>query len=133
MCRSLRIARRSSGSHGNGKSSVEERGKSEIISEPAVPTATEVITSPTADREETVTVLHTGSPTSAELVANLKPDSSTRARYLLELDQHVGDNLLQEVLELMQRQNLSCDVIKGSDGDRHILVTATFEVLVAQV
>ena len=57
----------------------------------------------------------------------------SRARYLLELDHHVGEDLLQSVLGLLRSHGLSCDVTGGSDGDKYILVMAPFQVLAAQV
>jgi hypothetical protein len=125
--RSLRIAGRSSGSGGDtGKSSNTERD----------------ITSSTSLKErpgeQPPTLAEVGarladSAKSATVAAGTGAGYRSRACYLLELDHHVGEDLLESVLGLLRNHGLSCDVAGGSDGDRYILVTASFEVLAAQV
>ena len=136
ICRSLRIAGRSAGSSDSGKSS---NSKGEV---------TAVSTGVKERSRAEPSITHTGSqepPTLAEAAARLadsaKSSSATtvgyqsRARYLLELDHHVSDDLLQSVLGLLRNHGLSCscEVAGGSDGDRYILITAPFELLAAQV
>ena len=58
---------------------------------------------------------------------------TSRARYLLVVEHHVSDDVVQKVVKLLQMQGLACEVIAGGDGERYVLVTADFSVLAAQV
>ena len=135
LCRSLRIAGRSAqGSSDNGKSSNTERT---ITASSATGlrerSAGEPITY--SSKEPSTFMAEAGArlADSAKSSTNTNAGYSSRARYLLELDHHVGEDLLESVLGLLRDHGLSCDLAGGSDGDRYILVTASFEVLAAQV
>ena len=129
LCRSLRIAGRSAGSSDSGKSSNTEReGTSKLTG--------------LKERGEPVTRSSREPPTLAEAAARLADSAKyatdtaayrSRARYLLELDHHVDEDLLQTVLGLLRNHGLSCDVTGETDGDKYILITAPFQVLAAQV
>lgn len=138
LCRSLRIAGRSAQGSSDtvGKSSNTERD----ITAPSATdlkerSAGEPVTY--SSSREPSTLAEAGARLADSVKSATVADTSagyrSRARYLLELDHHVGEDLLESVLGLLRDHGLSCDVAGGSDGDRYILVTAPFEVLAAQV
>ena len=126
ICRSLRIAGRS-----DKRSDKKEQSENTTSS------------TPTSITERGASITHIEPLTLAQAAAKLSTDSTkssthtassrTRARYLLELDHRVSDDVLQNMLRALQEQGLLCDVIGGSDDERYIVVTANFEVLAAQV
>lgn len=105
----------------------ENRNEKASFSVPG-PTELSATTSVAETKEPAGAIQPALAQTAAKLVAQVP-----RARYLLILDHGVTDDIIMNVLKSLQTHGLTCQLVAGSDDERHILVTAEFNVLAAQV